>query len=92
MEDGKEAVAGMVEVESPEVNIAEKETKTKEEEAMAAEKSGLGPTWLKKTEKGQRIQFVLDQGSVRTIVPTEVARGMDIKKGKGYGGFRAANG
>ena len=35
----------------------------------------------------------MDPGSVRTFVPLEVANGMTMKKGKGYGGgFRAANG
>ena len=63
------------------------------EDAMAAEKSGLGPKWLKKTEKGQRIQFVLDSGSVRTIVPPEAVKGMQLQKGRGIGGgFRVANG
>ena len=60
---------------------------------MSKGKSGLGPKWLKKTEKGQIIQFVLDSGSVRTIVPPEATTGMEMKKGKGYGGgFRVANG
>ena len=59
---------------------------------MAAEKSWLGPKWIKKTEDVQRTQFVLDSGSVRTIVLPEVAKGMPIKKGRGNGGFRVANG
>ena len=67
----------MIEEESSEVNIAEKQ---QGEEALAAEKSGLGPKWLRKTSNGQKIEFVLDSGSVRTIVPPEVAKGMTTKK------------
>ena len=78
----------MIEEESLEVNIAEKQL---QDEAMAAEKSGLGPTWMKKTAKGQIIQFVLDSGSVRTIVPPEAAKGMPIQKARLNGGFRVAN-
>jgi len=50
------------------------------------------PKWLKKTSNGQKVQSVLDSGSVRTIVPSEVAKGMTIKKGRSNGGFRVANG
>ena len=36
---------------------------------------------------------MLGSGSVRTIVPLEIAKGMTMKKGKGYGGgFRVASG
>ena len=59
---------------------------------MAAEKSGLEPKWLRKTSSGQKIEFVLDSGSVRTIVPPEVAKGMTKKKSRCSGGFRVANG
>ena len=84
------AVCWMVEEESTEVNIAEKQSGGA---GMSKGKSGLEPKWLKKTDKGQIIQFVLDSGSVRTIVPPEATRGMEMKKGKGYGGgFRVANG
>ena len=82
------AVCWMVEEESPEINIAEKESA----EVMSAEKSGLGPKWLKKTKEGQTIQFVLDSGSVRTIVPPEATTGMTLKKKGNGGGFRVANG
>ena len=63
-----------------------------EDEAMAAEKSGLGPKWIKKTENGQKMEFILDSGSVRTIIPPEGAKGQEIKKGRNGGGFRVANG
>ena len=76
-------VVWMVEEESAEVNSAE---------SMATSKSGLEPRWLKKTDKGQRIQFVLDSGSVRTIVPPIVAEGRNLVRGKGRGEFRVANG
>ena len=59
---------------------------------MAAEKLRLGPKWLQKTSNGQKIQFVVDSGSVRTIVPPEVAKGITIMIGRGNGGFRVANG
>ena len=36
---------------------------------------------------------MLDSGSVRTTISSEVAEGMNVKKSKGYaGGFRVANG
>ena len=79
----------MIEEKSQEMNIAEKQI---EEEAMVPDKSGLRPKWPRKTYRGQRIQFESGSGSGRTIAPLEVAKGMTMKKGKGYGGgFRVAN-
>ena len=62
------------------------------EEAMAAEKSGLGPKRLRKASNGQKVEFVLESGSLRTVAPPEVAKGMTMKKGRSNGGFRVANG
>ena len=56
------------------------------------EVKGLEPTWRKKIVGGNRIQFVLDSGAVKTIIPKNAIPGAKLKSTGGGKSFRVANG
>ena len=47
--------------------------------------------WHKTIKKGHRLKFVLDLGTLKTIVPKDAIPGMKLDKSK-QGSFRVANG
>ena len=82
--------------EIEDVDSNEKDEKKKRElEAKKVGEKGNPATkaqpWRKKIQGGHRLEFVLESGAVRTIIPKDVVPGFKLDKSKG-GSFRVASG